>query len=558
MSRLRRLAVLSLIGCVSYAAGPGLSATRSAGAADNSASTADKESRVSLDTTQQAISRRYLRFEEKLRKMAALMRKTDPDRANLLTRVIGESDAKFIVERMRELSEQLRERNYGKAIDEQDELIVELANLLELLGSEDRAKEIEAEKQRLKDLIRNVDALLGKQKGIRADTERRGASKNLQERQADLEERAQKLGEKIDQQDAERERKRRSDSGEESNGKQSDGKQSDGKQSDGKQSDGKQSDGKQSDGKQSDGKQSDGKQSDGKQSDGKQSDGQQSQDGSQQQPSTPGRKEIEEARKAMEDAAEKLKQKQRDNAAEDQTEAIAKLQQAKDRLEQILRQLREEERERRLTGLEDRFQQMLARQLVIYDNTVRLGKIPEAEREQTQNLFTKARDLSRQEAELVVDAEKALTLMKEEGSSVAFPEAIEQMRQDMQTIVSRLDEAKVGELTQMIEQDVIEALEDLIAALQKEIERHQEKKQSQGQQGSQNSPQDQALVDQLSELKMLRALQFRVNRRTKRLGRGSDGEQAIEPDIIAELRKLSLRQRQIQKATYNLVTGKNK
>ena len=66
------------------------------------------------------------------------------------------------------------------------------------------------------------------------------------------------------------------------------------------------------------------------------------------------------------------------------------------------------------------------------------------------------------------------------------------------------------------------------------------------------------LVDKLAELKMLRSLQHRINRRTKRLGRMIDGEQAQKPDVVTQLQELSNRQGRVQDATYDLVTGKNR
>lgn len=492
-------------------------------------SEADESGEVSLDTSQQAISRRYKRFEETLLRMAELMRKTDPDRAALLRRVIGKSKEQMITVRMDRLVELLDSNRLGDALQQQDDLIVELISLLDLLGSEDRAKEIEEEKQRLKDLIRNVDRLIGKEKSLRAGTERGGSMQNLQQRQADLADETNKLGKKIDSQDSEKNKK---SSPQKENG---DNPSQDGKPTPGDQQQGKQSDGKNSQG------------------DGKSQEGGQS-SGDQQQPSTPGREQIEQARKAMQDAAEKLKQKQRDGAAEEQTDAIAKLQQAKEKLEEILRQLREEERERMLTKLEDRFQQMLATQLAIYDKTVRLGKVPKDDRE-TRHV-SQSKELSRREMELVIDAGKALALLQEEGSSVAFPEAIQQMVDDMRIIVGRLDLAQVDELTQGIEEDVIEALEEVIEALQREIEKGKSDQQQQQQQqsGGQGDP---ALVDNLAELKMLRSLQLRINRRTKRLGRLIEGEQSEDQDVIDQLRDLSERQSRIQKATYDLATGKN-
>src|SRR5262249_49597842 len=153
-------------------------------------------------------------------------------------------------------------------------------------------------------------------------------------------------------------------------------------------------------------------------------------------------------------------------------------------------------------------------------------------------------------------AAKALTLLREEGSSIAFPEAVEQMRDDMLTVVGRLERFDVAELTQGIERDIIESLEELVEALQKEMEKSKDKKQNQPPQEGQQ--QDPSLVDQLAELKTLRALQYRVNRRTKILGREVDGEQAVVPDIVKQLREQARRQEKIQKATYDLSTGRNR
>ncbi|MGC3966518.1 MAG: hypothetical protein QM775_03865 [Pirellulales bacterium] len=44
--------------------------------------------------------------------------------------------------------------------------------------------------------------------------------------------------------------------------------------------------------------------------------------------------------------------------------------------------------------------------------------------------------LSREEGLILVEADKALNLLKEEGSAVAFPRTIEQMRDDIAQIVN--------------------------------------------------------------------------------------------------------------------------
>jgi hypothetical protein len=51
---------------------------------------------------------------------------------------------------------------------------------------------------------------------------------------------------------------------------------------------------------------------------------------------------------------------------------------------------------------------------------------------------------------------------------------------------------------------------------------------------------------------------LRINRRTRRLGRLIDGDQATEAEVVQQLKGLSKRQQKIQEATHDLATGKNK
>src|SRR5205085_1480306 len=231
------------------------------------------------------------------------------------------------------------------------------------------------------------------------------------------------------------------------------------------------------------------------------------------------------------------------------------LQKAKEKLEEILKQLREEERERFLAMLEARFQRMLAMQLVVYDGTVKLDKTPREE--QSARHAARSLQLARQEDEIAIEATKAITLLRDEGSAVAFPEAVEQMRDDMRIVVSRLERTEIGELTQGIEREIIDALEEMIDALQKEIDKAKDKKKEEPPKDGQQEQEPQ-LVDQLAELKMLRTLQLRINHRTKRLGRMVEGEQAQDADILGQLQNLADRQARIQKATYDMATGRNK
>jgi hypothetical protein len=549
-----------------------------------------------LSSGQEVISRRYKRFEDTLRKIAESLRKTDPDRADLLLRAIGQGNADRIAQQMIDIVQLLRDnRQLGDAIERQGDLVTQLHSLLDLLLSEDRQKELKEEQARIKRYIEEVNKAIAKEKANRADNERGAPADEVAGQQKKIADQVGSIGKQMDKDDAAKQAKssskrsegkskegkskegrpgddksdgKDSPDGKPNEGNQGDGKPGDGKPADGKPDGGKPSDNKPADGQSQDGKPGDGKPSGGKPQDGKPSEGQpsegqsgegqsgegQSSDSQPQQ--TPGRDELEKAKRDMERAIEQLKKKQRGAASDAQDDALANLQKAKEKLEEILRQLREEERERFLAMLESRFQKMLAMQLVVYDGTVKLDKTPEAERSGRHSI--RSLQMARQEEEIAIEATKAITLLRDEGTAVAFPEAVEQMRDDMRIVVTRLERTDLGELTQAVEREIIEALEEMIDALQKEMEKNKDKDKKQDDQAKDQQQQDPALVDQLAELKMLRTLQLRINHRTRRLGRMVEGEQAQDLDILGQLQNLADRQARIQKATYDMATGRNK
>ena len=180
----------------------------------------------------------------------------------------------------------------------------------------------------------------------------------------------------------------------------------------------------------------------------------------------------------MQEARRQLDEAERKGAVEEQQKAIEALQQAKAELEAILRQLREEERSRMLAMLESRFRKMLDMQTQVYTGTKRLDGVPEPDRDRDHEI--ECGRMSRKQAEIVGEADRALNVLREEGSAVAFPEAVGEMREDMEQIVARLSESKVGEITQRVEQDVIAALEEMIASLKKGAKRSRRQKTAAG------------------------------------------------------------------------------
>jgi len=530
-------------------------------------STSATRKKLPLDIGQQAVLSRFDRFEKELVQMAEQLRRADPERAELLFRTHSKSQQERVIGQMRMIHELLADKNpqFGDSIQRQEGLVASLVTLLDLLQSENRISEIEAERARVKAILKNVNKIIGKEKDVRANTERGSDPSKSASDQEGVVKDADELINKIKQHDAKKEAERESNKPpSEKNSAKPEGENTEPKDpSSSKDGDtepkgpksGDPKDGETKPAEPKDGKPKDGEPSKGEPKDGQPKDGQPESGEPNNQPQTPGREDLEEARQEMEKAIQELKEKKdRGKASRHQDEAIRQLLEAKEKLEEILRQLREEEKSLTLASLESRFRKMLSMQLLVYQETLRLDKESE---DQSDNLSARGRQLATQEEEILQEVDKALVVLREEGSSVAFPEAVQAIREDAASIVELLDQGKAGELTQTLEQAVIEAIEEMVDALQKEMEKKKDEEQKQSPQ-QQGQPQDKPLVDALSELKMLRSLQLRVNRRTRQLGRMIEGDQAGAPELRKQFRTLSGRQLRIQRATYDLSTGRNK
>ena len=263
---------------------------------------------------------------------------------------------------------------------------------------------------------------------------------------------------------------------------------------------------------------------------------------------------LEAAAERMRKAEEAIERAKRRDARQDQEKAIEELETARAELEEILRQLREQEVERLLVQLEARLRGMLRAEKNVLAGIEKLSAEPVTERDRERQL--EAARLGRDQAAVGADAVRALTLVRDDGSAVAIPEALEQVRDDSQQAAGRLARGDAGSTTRGIVQDIVSNLEEMVAALEK-AQRDQQQRQKGQAGGRPAEPGEQPLVDKLSELKMIRSLQMRVNTRTRRFSQvlGEGAEQAEEPELLDAVRRLADRQRKIERAAHDIVTG---
>ena len=525
----------------------------------------------SLSDRHQRIIEGFRHLQDVLLRMAELTRATDPRRSALLRKAVRQSEEQLIGVQLEDLSDSLAKKQLSKAIEEQEKVQKDLQSLLELLLSENRARRLESEKARIAEYLKRINRIIKQQKGLQGRTTGGDSPERLADEQGKLADSAQDLAKDIQENEEAQQSGQPAEKSEESEESEKSGGESEQDKQPGKSNEGQPADGTQQPRQSPDSQESEqppGESEPGKQPDGSRQEQQppggseqpeQSDDGSETpndedgQSQNPARPRIEAAQQRMREARKKLEEAQREPAAQKQEEAIRELEKAKAQLEEILRQFREEEIERMLATLEARFQKMLEMQREVHEGTLRLGAIPKPKL--THNQEIEASRLGSKESQIVFEADKALTLLHDDGSSLVFSEAVGQVRDDMNQVAQRLARAEVGQITQAIEEEIITALEEMLASLEKA--RQDAEQRQQQMESPPGEPQDQRLVDVLAEIKMIRAMQMRVNNRTERYSKLIQGEQAETSDMLEALNRLSQRQERIHQITRDLQMGEN-
>jgi hypothetical protein len=236
-------------------------------------------------------------------------------------------------------------------------------------------------------------------------------------------------------------------------------------------------------------------------------------------------------------------------------EAERELSRAREDLENILRQLREEEIERSLASLESRFRRMLEAQLKIQEETQRINGL--ASDPAVSGLEIESGKLASRQRELVNECGRALLVLEDDGSSIATIETVRQLKIDLVGVADRLAAFQTGELTQQIQSDAIETLGFLVSAFEKAQEDAEAQKAA-GENGGNAAPGQEALVSQLAELKLVRGLQSRILARHRlyasQLPRADDPVGYHEdPEMRQALQDLSVRQAALLQVTRDIV-----
>ena len=519
----------------------------------------------SLVDREQDLLRQFRDLEKTFLRLADLLATSDPRRSALLRSVFEQARNEELDNRLDTIVTLLAEGQLLKAGNRQSSAIDALKQLLDLLESGDTDRRLANTKEEVKQFLARLSKLISRQRDIEGSTEAGGKEPQLSDRQNTVADETHRLSDDVDgfakrmeARDSPTARQQSDPSGDANNSKDSDAKDSDAKDSDAKDSDAPSQTSEGSAGDSSKGT-ADDKGSESEPSNESSTDKQEeAADNNGDDESSRARrtkKRLAAAEKRMRAAREKLDQSQRKEARSEQEKAIEELETARAELEEILRQMREEEVERLLVLLEVRVRAMLRAEKAVLAGTDKLATPSQTQSDRERQL--EASRLAREQGLIGNDALKALALVRDDGSAVAIPEALEQVREDSAQAAARLTRGDVGGTTRGILEDIVLSLEEMLGALEK-AQREQQSKAQNPSGGRPAEPGEQPLVDKLAELKMIRSLQKRVNTRTKRYAQLlTDGaEQVEEPELFEALDRLAERQKKIERAAHDIATGR--
>ncbi|MDR0869361.1 MAG: hypothetical protein LBN39_01065 [Planctomycetaceae bacterium] len=509
-----------------------------------------------LSDKQKVLADRYSQLEQILFRMSEATASSNPPQAVLLKKVLQAGKEKLVTLRLGQITGILERKQFTDALTGQESVEKDLLELLKLWENADREQKRTADKEQIKEFLRNLEEIIHQEKNLKTKTTQEDEKKitPLEKEQKDVRKNAETLRDKIAR--SENSEKKNQESGEKSQDKE---EQKSEEQKSEEQKTEERKIGEQKQGEQKDREQKDG---DKQQKNGEKQE-EKSGENEEQKADTPTQQAMQKALQRMKQAEEKLNKAEKSGALEEQEEAVAELQRVKAELEKILRQLREEELLQTLEKLEARFKRMLTVEQGIRTKTETLSNDKAEDETAKRQRQIQSGQLAADQITVMDDADAAMILLREDGTAQALAESLLQARFDMEDAKNRLEKTELNTDTLDVEDAVISALKEMLEAVQlaiKEAEKRQEREKNKPG-GSPNSKNDvEPLIQLLSELKMIRSMQQRVNDRTERYDRQiEEKRQQPNPDwgtLPQNVDELARQQNRITRILHDLKVGK--
>lgn len=452
------------------------------------ASAAPARSEVATDQRQVAVG--YERLEALALRIADSVEAEDPARAEQIRLTVGEARSLGLTERFESAVALLEAQRYAAARRDQAELASLLEQMLRLVTADPNAARIEEERRRLEELRREVRGAVREQRALRSRAER-DAPRDVAPRQESLAERVERLRESARESDRLAGRDPEpADAAPSSQGEEAAPPEG--------------------------------------------------------EPTLAGI--VEAGAEAMRQASQSLREGA--EAGERQLEAQRHLEAAQREIEQRLTQVREEEQQRRLASLAERFRRMHEAQVSLANDTTKLA----ADRgggdlRGTRTARLAVAKLASRQGDVRGAGEDALRVVRADASSRVFDDALAMLVDDLRATETRLREAVIDATTSALQESAVEALAELIGAVDEALDGlDQQQEDGSGQPQAGGGDGESSLVSKIAELRMLRAIQARLLRQTKVWQEAGAAGEAPAAEVADRLAELAAEQRRLAEA----------
>jgi hypothetical protein len=227
----------------------------------------------------------------------------------------------------------------------------------------------------------------------------------------------------------------------------------------------------------------------------------------------------------------------RAQALEAQLDALEKLGQARQELQQAAERLEAQLRAQQRASLRALVRSMLGEQQAIRAQTEALPAPVEPPVEVPRARQLQLTALAARERGLLAPLDEAGKLLEADGTTAVLPAVLGQVRADMTTCAGWLESGAASQEVIALEQDIEAALQGLLDALYVEPAEPSALPQQAGQKARQARPPAPRLVAPVAELKLTRAMQVRIRDEAARL----DALRAGAPELPAALRERAFR-----------------
>ena len=259
-----------------------------------------------------------------------------------------------------------------------------------------------------------------------------------------------------------------------------------------------------------------------------------------------GKSSMDRAAGKASSAGKQMAGGQSGKANKDQNDALEEMKRAADELGEEVADLERRSQMEKLAAVEEQLEKILEAHKKHVAATkkahgARQETDPHYDREARQEMAS----ASKGERLASGDVETVRGLLVKEGSTVVFPEVLEDVVTDLKTISKRLDDEDPGATTQRIQQDVTETLEELIASVREELSKGPGRGRGGG--GGQGGGGQCPLVPPIAELRMLRLQQIRIQKGTVRVDTMVQSKELSDTDARTESKRLARQQDKVLK-----------